>query len=97
MKVSHTYQDKSPAEVQALFKDNADYLLSQYSAYIGNHRWVSDTKLEGSGRGVKATASVSGNTITVEGRLPFALKIFGAKIESVVRGKLQRMGERSAD
>ena len=96
MKVSHTYHGKTPDEVQALFKDNADYLLGQYSAYIGAHRWISPTRLEGSGRGVKATVSVQGNTITVEGKLPFALKLFGSKIESVVRGKLERMGERTA-
>ena len=93
MRVSHTYSDKTANEVEALFKDNADYLISQYSDYIGKHKWVSDTRLEGAGRGVKATAYVQGQTIIVEGKLPFALKLFARKIESVVAGKLQRMGQ----
>ena len=94
MKISHTYSDKTADEVQALFKDNASYLLGQYSAYIGDHQWISDTRVEGAGRGVKATAYVDGQTIVVEGRLPFALKLFAKKIESVVKGKLERMGAR---
>ena len=57
------------------------------------YRVVSDTRLEGAGRGVKATAYVQGQTIIVEGKLPFALKLFARKIESVVAGKLQRMGQ----
>lgn len=93
MRVSHTYSDKTADEVEALFKDNADYLLSQYGDYIGKHRWVSDTRLEGGGRGVKATAYVQGQTIIVEGKLPFALKLFARKIESVVADKLERMGQ----
>jgi hypothetical protein len=94
MKVSHTYSDKTAEEVQALFKDNAAHLLGQYSAYIGAHKWVSETRVEGAGRGVKATAYVEGQTIVVEGKLPFALKFFARKIESVVKGKLERMGAR---
>ncbi len=94
MRVSHTYADKTAEEVQILFRDNADYLLSQYKDFIGDHRWISDTKLEGSGRGVRATAYVQGQTIIVEGKLPFALRLFSRKIESVVRGKLERMGAR---
>ena len=43
MKVSHTYADKTAEEVQALFKDNADYLLGQYGHFIGDHRWISET------------------------------------------------------
>ena len=54
---------------------------------------MSDTRLEGAGRGVKATAYVQGQTIIVEGKLPFALKLFARKIESVVAGKLERMGQ----
>jgi hypothetical protein len=94
MKVSHTYADKTAEEVKALFKDNADYLLGQYGDFIGDHRWISETRLEGAGRGVKATAYVQGQTIVVEGKLPFALKLFAKKIESVVAGKLERMGGR---
>ena len=94
MKVSHTYTDRTAEEVKALFKDNADHLIGQYGDYIGEHRWVSDTRLEGAGRGVKATAYVDGQTIVVEGKLPFALKLFSGKIQSVVEGKLKRMGQR---
>jgi hypothetical protein len=94
MKISHSYSDKSPEEVQTLFKDNADHLIGEYSSYIGDLKWVSETRLEGAGRGVKASAYVSGNTINVELKLPFALKLFSNKFQSVVRGKLERMGQR---
>ena len=67
MKVSHTYTDRTAEEVKALFKDNADHRIGQYGDYIGEHRWASDTRLEGAGRGVKATAYVDGQTIVVGG------------------------------
>jgi hypothetical protein len=93
MKISHSYNNKSAEEVEALFKDNAEHLIGEYSNYIGDLKWVSATRLEGAGHGVKASAYVSGNTINVDLKLPFALKLFSSKFESVVRGKLQRMGQ----
>ena len=88
MKVSHTYAALTEAEVAQLLKVNAEKLIGQYGDFITEHRWVSQHRLEGKGRGVTAAVYIDGRSIVVEGALPFALRLFRGKIEAVVRRKL---------
>jgi hypothetical protein len=88
MKIRHEYPDKSADEVAGLMKKNVEQLLGDYGHYVGKMDWVTERRVEGGGKGVKASIEAVGNTIEIEVKLPFLLRPLRAKAEAVIRRKL---------
>jgi len=93
VKISHDYPELSHEELLRRFKARVDTLLGRYSDFISDRSWVSETHLRGAGRGVKADLKVVGQRIDVEVKLPFLMRAFQGKVETVVRRQLHRLEE----